>query len=104
MLDKKKYKKLNLFLEENNLHIISTFRASDLDCSYAVVDRDKYSLHVPLQDDEFYVSFYYEAYRGSMFSWGLTDKPCMSEDDFIKELDNVNSSVDPYRPNGSMKD
>ena len=99
-----KKKKLQLFLEENNLYIISTLASTDLFCSYAVVDCDKYSYFEPLQEGEFYVSFMYEAFKGSMFSWELTDRPCMCEDEFIEELNKIKLSGDVYRPSGSIKD
>jgi len=99
-----KHKKLQLFLEENNFKIIIAIASTDLYCAYTVVDRDKFSLVRPVQDDEFYVCFNYEAYEGSMFSWGLVNKPCMSEDEFIEELNKIKLSGDVYRPIGSMKD
>lgn len=99
-----KHEKLQLFLEENNFRIISSLASTDLYCAYTVVDRDKFNFMKPRQDDEFFVCFNYEAYEGSMFSWDLVNKPCMSEDEFIEELNKIKLSRDVYRPIGSMKD
>ena len=51
-----------------------------------------------------YISFFYEAYKGSMFSWDLTNRPCMDENDFIEKIKGILESDNQYVPSLTMKD
>ena len=90
-LNKVNYKNLFSFLEKNDLEIRSAFGATDLDCAYNICSKTN-SLNDKLKDSDFYVCFMFEAYDYSMFSWNLTNKPCMSEADFINVLKDVKVS------------
>ena len=90
-LNKVNYKNLFSFLEKNDLEIRSASLGTDLDCAYTICSK-KHSSNHKLKGSDFYVCFMFEAYDYSMFSWDLTNKPCMNETDFINVLKEVKAS------------
>ncbi len=97
-----KYKNLKKLLEDNGLKILCTIAVTDIWQSYIIVDKEYCT--VDNLKTKVYISFFYEAYKGSMFSWDLTNRPCMDENDFIEKIKGILESDNQYVPSLTMKD
>ena len=97
-----KYKKLKKFLDDNELKLLSNMLATDIWQAFRIVEK-KYS-DIGRNKGGVYISFFYEAYEGSMFSWGLTNRPCMDENDFIEKIKGILESDNQYVPSHTMED
>jgi hypothetical protein len=91
IFSKKEFPLLHAFLKKQKLEIQNNYGSTDLFCAFRIVDKgfvwgEKQKKNSPLVRPKVYISFMYEAYKGSMFSWGLVDMPCMSEEVFIAQL------------------
>ena len=87
--DFKNLDKFNKYLDDNKLEIYSSFRATDLDCSYRIQRKGSAGEYgYPKDRNDFNIGFMFKPYDCVLFSWGL-DKNSINEVDFIKQVDSL---------------
>ena len=97
-----KYKKLKKFLDDNELKLRSAMLATDIWQAFKIVSKDYRA--TGRSRSRVHICFFYEAYEGSMFSWSLTNRPCMNEDEFIEKIKGILESDNQYVPYLTMED
>ncbi len=97
-----KYKNLKKFLDDNELRLLGNMHATDIWQAFRIVDKEYRDIGRSI--GRVYICFFYEAYEGSMFSWSLTNRPCMDEDGFIEKIKGILESDNQYVPYLTMED
>jgi len=97
-----KYKNLKKFLDDNELKLRSSMLATDIWQAFKIVSKDYRA--IGRSRSRVHICFFYEAYEGSMFSWSLTNRPCMDEDEFIEKIKGILESDNQYVPYLAMED
>lgn len=85
------YKKLNAFLSENNLEILSCFNATDLGCAYRIQRKGVLTRYgYPVICGEKFLSFMCKPWDHIDFSWDIQkNSESISEEEFINHIKTV---------------